>query len=143
MKLYKGKTRSILDSSIDAALLAVETYNKPRAKFRIENYILLMVIAWTRLFHAYFNKAIGDIFYYKNKTNTRYQYVDGEKKAWELNECVKQFKKTDKKILMTISIEANLNLFIMLRNKTAHKYIEKSEIESIIFGEFQSLLVSP
>jgi hypothetical protein len=29
MKLRKGKTKNILESSIDSALLAVEIYNKP------------------------------------------------------------------------------------------------------------------
>lgn len=140
MKLYKGKTKSILEGSVDAALLAVETYNKPNSKFKIENYILLMIIAWTRLFHAFFNKTIGDIFYYKNKVGTRYLYVDGEKKAWELNECIKHFKKLEKHTLISPSIEANLNFFIMMRNKIAHKYVEKREIESLLFGEFQSLL---
>ncbi|MFN0278715.1 MAG: DUF3644 domain-containing protein [Pyrinomonadaceae bacterium] len=67
MKLRQGKTKSILAESIDAALLAVEVYNKPRATFRTQCYISLMVIAWTRLFQAYFNKTIGDRYYYKDK----------------------------------------------------------------------------
>lgn len=33
MNLRKGKTKSLLESSIDCALLAVEIYNKPRASF--------------------------------------------------------------------------------------------------------------
>lgn len=32
--LRKGKTKSLLESSIDCALLAVEIYNKPRAPFQ-------------------------------------------------------------------------------------------------------------
>ena len=82
MKLRRGKTRSILNSSIDSALLAVEIYNKPRTTFRSEGFITMMIIAWTRLFHAYFNTSIGDRYYYKKKSN-RYDLVDGEKKAWE------------------------------------------------------------
>jgi len=46
----KGKTKNILESSIDSALLAVEIYNKPRTLFKVENYIILMIIAWNRLF---------------------------------------------------------------------------------------------
>jgi len=63
--LRKGKAKKILDSSIDSVLLAVEIYNKPRTPFKVENYISLMVIAWTRLFHAYFYHTKGNIFYYK------------------------------------------------------------------------------
>ena len=77
MKLRKGKTKNILESSIDSALLAVEIYNKPRTPFKVENYISLMIIAWTRLFHAYFNNTIGDKFYYKK--GSRYKIVDGER----------------------------------------------------------------
>ena len=75
MKLRQGKTKNILKGSIDAALLAVEVYNKPRTTFRSQAYIVLMVIAWTRLFHAYFNKTIGNKYYYK-EPNGRYELID-------------------------------------------------------------------
>lgn len=45
MTLRKGKTKQLLDKSIDSTLLAVEIYNKPRTSFRTETYITLMVIA--------------------------------------------------------------------------------------------------
>ncbi|OLF34388.1 hypothetical protein BTW00_13670 [Psychrobacter sp. C 20.9] len=67
MKLRKGKTKSILDVSIDSALLGVEIYNKPRTTFRSEGFITMMIMAWTRLFHAYFNSTIGDKYYYKKR----------------------------------------------------------------------------
>ena len=54
IRLRQGKTKTILENSINSALAAVETYNRPKASFRIENYIVLMIIAWTKLFHAYF-----------------------------------------------------------------------------------------
>ena len=43
-----------LSKARDAALAAVEIYNKPAIDFRAGNYIVLMVIAWTALFHAIF-----------------------------------------------------------------------------------------
>ncbi len=67
MGLRQGKTKSILESSLDSALLAVEIYNKPRTTFRSEGFITMMIIAWTRLFHAYFNVTIGDKYFYKKK----------------------------------------------------------------------------
>ncbi|NRA81945.1 MAG: DUF3644 domain-containing protein [Pseudoalteromonas sp.] len=133
MKLRKGKTKSILDSSIDAALLAVEIYNKPRTTFRSEGFITMMIIAWTRLFHAHFNAHIGDKYYYKNKNN-RYEIIDGERKAWELNTCIRKYEKLSK------NIETNLDFFIKLRNKIEHRHIEKREVDTLIFGECQSLL---
>lgn len=132
--LRKGRTKQILDSSIDSALLAVEIYNKPRTPFRIENYISLMIISWTRLFHAYFNHTIGDIFYYKKKNSTRYERVDGERKSWELKTCINKYNSLDK------SVKANLEFFIKLRNKIEHRHISKEDIGLEIFGECQSLL---
>lgn len=132
-RLRKGKTRTILESSIDSALLAVEVYNKPRTTFRSEAFIALMVIAWTRLFHAYFNSTIGDRYYYKKK-NGRYERVDGERKSWELATCIKKYGK------LPIAVEKNLEFFIKLRNKIEHRHINKKEIDVLIFGECQALL---
>lgn len=139
-KLRKGKTKSILESSMDSALSAVEIYNKPRTAFRVETYITLMVIAWTKLFHAYFNKTIGDTYYHKGKNN-RFIMVDGEKKAWELNDCIKEFQKiapVDKRL--SEAVIDNLLFIIKLRNKIEHRYIDKIEIETLVFGECQALL---
>lgn len=38
--LRQGKAKNILENSINSALTAVETYNRPRVQFRIENYII-------------------------------------------------------------------------------------------------------
>ena len=140
IKLRSGsKAKNILDASIDSTLLAVEIYNTPRAPFRVQNYVSLMVMSWTRLFHAYFHVTIGDKYYYKDKRNNRkYMKINGEKKAWELTECIKQYKKQGKKI--ELSVEKNLEFFIGLRNKIEHRYIDKNEIDTIIFGECQALL---
>lgn len=133
MTLRKGKTKSILDASIDSALLAVEIYNKPRTTFRSEGFISMMIMAWTRLFHAHFNNTIGDKYYYKKKNN-RYDMIDGERKAWELSTCIKKYGKLDARV------GSNLNFFIKLRNKIEHRHIEKREVDTLIFGECQSLL---
>lgn len=134
MSLRKGKTKSTLESSVDSALLAVEVYNKPRAAFRTEAYITLMIIAWTRLLHAYFNRTIGDKYFYKIKGSNRYEVVDGERKAWELKTCISKYGKFSE------PEKANLELFIKLRNKIEHRNIEKKEMDVLLFGECQSLL---
>lgn len=131
--LRKGKTKRILQSSISSALLAVEVYNKPRTPFKVESYIALMIMAWTRLFHAHFYHTIGDKYYYKEK-NKRYKRIDGERKAWELKACLNKYGQLKK------SVRANLDFFIVIRNKIEHRHIEESEIGSMIFGECQSLL---
>ena len=64
ISLRQGKAKTILENSRNSALTAVEVYNRPNTNFRTENYIVLMVIAWTKLFHAYFHSTIGDKYYY-------------------------------------------------------------------------------
>lgn len=132
VRLRKGKTKSTLEASIDAALLAVEVYNKPRTSFRSQGFISLMVMAWLRLFHAHFNSTIGDRYYYKK--NGRYELVDGERKAWELSTCIKHYGSLPE------SVEKNLQFFIGLRNKIEHRHIGKREFDVLIFGECQALL---
>ena len=136
MNLRPGKTKNILHGSIDAALLAVEVYNKPRATFRSQAYIVLMIIAWTRLFHAYFNKRIGNKYYYKNNRG-RYIQKNGERKAWELNTCINEFEKYRE---LSEPVKANLRFFVSLRNMIAHRNIAERELDTSIFGECQSLL---
>ena len=132
MKLRLGKTKNILRSSVDSALLAVEIYNKPRAEFRTQTYVTLMIIAWTKLFHAYFNHEIGDRYYHKIKG--KYETIEGERKAWELRTCVRKYGK------LSEAVKTNLDLFIKLRNKIEHRHVDKFELDMLIFGECQSLL---
>ena len=133
MKLRRGRTRDILESSRDAALLAVEIYNKPRTAFRSEGFITMMVIAWTRLFHAYFNHTIGKKFYYKNK-NGRYKRVNGDRRSWELRTCIRKFRD------LSEPVKANIIFFIGIRNKIEHRNISKRDVDVSIFGECQALL---
>jgi hypothetical protein len=93
-----------------------------------------MVIAWTRLFHANFNREIGDRYYHKKKGTNRYEKIEGERKAWELKSCIKKYGKLNE------SVSTNLDLFVRIRNKIEHRYVEKSEFDMLIFGECQALL---
>ena len=140
ISLRQGKAKMILENSRDSVLTAVEIYNKPNTKFRIENYIVLMVIGWTKLFHAYFQATIGEKYFYKEK-NGRYKIVNGEKKAWELNECINKYRNTKHSPLpISEAVAANLKFFIELRNKIEHRFWSSSELDVLLFGECQSLL---
>ena len=48
------------------ALLAVSTYNNPFTEFKTHGYIVNIVIAFTSLFHAIFEKRGTDYFYKEN-----------------------------------------------------------------------------
>lgn len=57
----------LLDQSREAALNAVQTFNNPLTTFKTEAFIVLMVIAWMYLLHAYYRKSGIDYRYYKKK----------------------------------------------------------------------------
>ncbi len=133
MPKVKVKVKNLLEKSKDAALLAVEVYNKPRTSFRSYGYIVLMHIAWTSLFHAIFEKKNTKYFYKKNKV--RYKKVDGEKRAWDLERCIKEFYKND-----NLAERRNLEFFVKLRNKIEHRFLP--ELDSEIFGECQAMLIN-
>lgn len=134
MILRKGsKTKNILESSIESALLAVEIYNKPRTSFRIENYIMLMILAWTKLLHAHFNNTIGERYFVKDRSG-KYVKIDGEKKTWDISRCLRQYEK------LSPPEKANLELFIRLRNKIEHRHVDKETFDILLFGECQALL---
>ncbi|MFN0278714.1 MAG: DUF3644 domain-containing protein [Pyrinomonadaceae bacterium] len=64
----------------------------------------------------------------------RYEIVDGERKAWELSKCIRQFGK------LNSAVTANLEFIIGLRNKIEHRHIDELTIGALVFGECQSLL---
>jgi hypothetical protein len=125
---------SNLQKARQAVLLAVETYNRPGTAFRSSGFIVLMVIAWTALFHATFFKRKTRPFYHK-KGSRRFEKVEGEYKTWELAECLKQFYQ-DK----NPPVRKNLEFFIGLRNKIEHRFLP--ELDPDIFGECQAMLMN-
>ena len=96
---------------------------------------MLMVTAWTALFHAIFLREKTKPFYVKEKKGryVRYEEIDGEWKAWELSECIRQYYKGT-----TPPARKNLEFFVGLRNKIEHRNMP--ELDDSIFGECQALL---
>lgn len=85
-------TLELLAKSREAALGAIRVFNDPHVSFKSETYIVLMVIAWTYLLHAY---------YRKNKIEYRYFTMQGKRhkfdrtkrgafKYWELERCLNE-----------------------------------------------------
>ena len=97
MRRLPVEVKGCLTKARESALLAVETYNRPGTTFRSGGFRVFMVIAWTALFHSIFLKAVTKPFHHKIKKDryVRYEKVDGENKAWELTECVRQFYKSE------------------------------------------------
>jgi len=117
----------------EAALLAVETYNRPGASFRSAGFLVLMVVAWTALFHAIFAKRRVKPYYRQKKNPRRFERVDGDFKCWELAECLQQYYADENP-----PARKNLEFVVKLRNKIEHRFLPPLDVD--IFGECQALL---
>ena len=97
----------------------------------------MMAIAWTALFHSIFFKNGVKPFYVKAKNGryVRYEKIDGDNKAWELQECVRRFYRSENP-----PSRKNLEFFVGLRNKIEHRNMP--QLDDQIFGECQALLLN-
>lgn len=126
--------KALVEKARETALLAVETYNRPTATFRSGAYVVLMVIAWTSLFHAVFLRK-GIKPYYRMPGSRRYDKIEGEPRRWELKECLQQHYKGGNP-----GARRNLEFFIGLRNKIEHCSL--AQIDPEVFGECQAMLLN-
>ncbi|MEL7655563.1 MAG: DUF3644 domain-containing protein [Bacillota bacterium] len=117
----------------DSAILSIDIYNRPIVSFRSQGYIVMMIIAWTALFHAIFQMENVDYFY--KEKDGKNKIVDDDKKAWELTTCLDKCGN-----ILSNAAKDNLRLFISLRNKIEHRYVPAFDFD--IFGECQSLLLN-
>jgi hypothetical protein len=134
MKGLPYEVKTLIQKARESAQLAVETYNRPTAQFRSGAYVVLMIIAWTALYHAIFiRKHVKP--YYRKRNSHRFEKVDDEYKRWELSECMQQYFGD-----LNPAIRKNLEFFITLRNRLEHHSL--AEIDPEIFGECQAMLLN-
>jgi hypothetical protein len=128
---------SHLEKARASALSAVENYNKPTASFRTRGFVVLIIIAWTALFHAVFYKRGVKPWYLidPNSKRKRYVKVDGEPKHWELATCIEQYWPG-----VTNPEKSNIQFLIGLRNKIEHR--DAPELDPALYGECQATLMN-
>ena len=126
------KVKELLVKARDSAMLAVETYNRPTASFRVHAYIVLMQIAWTAALLAHFEKKRVKP-YYRTRSGHRFVKAGDAPKRWDLNECTRRFWGDE-----ASPVRKNLEFMIELRNRTEHS--DLPELDSAVFGECQALL---
>lgn len=118
----------------ESALLALHIYNSPTTIFRAEGFSVLMVIAWTSLLHAIFEKQ-GQLYFHLQEDGVTPVLVDGDRKAWELDTCINKFWPG-----IDNPVRRNLEFFIRLRNKVEHRYVPS--IDPHVAGECQALVLN-
>lgn len=132
MKRLIKSSKLLLEKARDSATQAISTYNDPRSSFRTGNFVVLMIIAWTSLFHSYFEQ--NKIKYFYKKSNGRYETIDGERRAWgiedSINEVLDENDPTRK----------NLELFTRIRHRIEHRNLPGLDQE--LLGECQALVLN-
>lgn len=128
-----------IEKARSSAIAAVDVYNRPGPKFRTAHYIVLIIMAWTALFHGYFYSS-GRRPWYRKRTSgrgkaIRYQKVNGDPKHWDLSECIRQYFKDNNP-----PERKNLEFLIELRDKIEHRYLP--ELDAALYGECQASLLN-
>ena len=106
--LYK-----MLEKSQEAFLLAIEIYNKPTIKYRLEGFSFFICNAWELLLKSYLVKNMGiSSIYYKDKPN----------RTIALTDCLRKIITNEKD-----PVRRNLEIIIDLRNTSTHYIIKEME----------------
>lgn len=102
------------NKAIEAFLLAIEIYNKPTIKYRVEGFSLFIVNAWELMLKAFLVKRDGEQAIY---------FQDNKNRTLSLEGCLKKIFTNEKDPL-----RLNLEQIISLRNTNTHFITEEYEV---------------
>jgi hypothetical protein len=119
--------------SREAALTAIRVFNDPQVAFKSETYIVLMVISWTYLLHAYYRGKHIEYRYYKQ--GGKRKVFDRTKhrayKYWELERCLNESKSP-----IDRDTANNLKFLIGLRHEIEHQMTRS--LDGYLSGRYQA-----
>lgn len=123
----------LVKKSREAALSAVQIFNNPNIGFKAEAYIVLMIISWTYLLHAYYRTKKIEYRYFTQKGQRREfdKTKNGAYKHWELEKCL-----NDAASPIDKDSANNLRFLIGLRHEIEHQMTTK--IDDILSARFQA-----
>ena len=125
--------KQLLAKSREAALSAVQIFNNPIIQFKTESFIVLMVIAWTYLLHAYYRSKKVEYRYYEPSDGRR-RYKRTKRGAflyWELERCL-----NDSASPIDKDTANNLRFLIGLRHEIEHQMCRS--LDSYLTGRYQA-----
>lgn len=133
-RLVKSIKLELVKKSREAALAAVQIFNNPAITFKSEIYVVLMVIAWTYLLHAYYRDKKVDYRYFDLVGKGRKKFhttAKGAYKHWELERCLKS-----KDSPIDKDTTNNLMFMIELRHEIEHQMTTR--IDNLLSARFQA-----
>lgn len=136
-KRVRSVKSELVKKSREAALAAVQIFNNPNITFKSESYIVLMIIAWTYLLHAYYREKNIEYRYFQQK-GQRKQFdktKHGAYKYWELERCL-----NDKKSPIDKDTSNNLRFLVGLRHEIEHQMTSK--LGDVLSARFQACCIN-
>lgn len=116
-KLTKEQEEScarLLDKSQEAFILAIELFNRPTIKYRVEGCAFFLCNAWELMLKAYIAKRDGyKAIFYPGKEN----------RTLALEDCLKKVMTNDKD-----PVRRNIESLVELRNTSTHFVVAEYEI---------------
>ena len=113
MEIIMGVQTQLIDKAKEAFILAIEIYNKPSIKYRLEGFSFFICNAWELMLKAHMiNMFGGEAIYYSDKPN----------RTISLERCVQKIFTNEK-----APLRKNLEKVIELRNTSTHFITEEYE----------------
>lgn len=119
-------SKQLTDKAKEAFTMAIELYNKPTIKYRVEGFSMFICNAWELMLKAYMIKKYGDASIY---------YSDHPDRTLSLSDCIKKVFTNAKDPL-----RLNLEKIIELRNTSTHFITE--EYEMVYVPLFQACVLN-
>lgn len=116
----------LLEKSKEAFVMAIEIYNKPSIKYRVEGFSFFICNAWELMLKSYMIKKYGEKSIY---------YKDNPDRTITLENCLQRVITNEK-----APLRKNLSKIIELRNTSTHFVTE--EYEMIYIPLFQSCVLN-
>ncbi len=123
----------LVKKSREAALAAVQIFNNPNITFKSETYVVLMIIAWTYLLHAYYRSNKIEYRYFTQNGRKRIfsKTRHGASKYWELERCL-----NEQNCPIDKDAANNLRFLIGLRHEIEHQMTTR--IDDVLSARFQA-----
>lgn len=119
------------------ASLAVKLYNEPTFPRALEGFVVHMHLAWLYLLQAEFTRSGVDFRFPDARHKGWFERIDGEYKTWDLAKCIRE------KWPNVGAIRANLEFFVLFRNKIEHRYAGSDEaLFAAVSGKSHALLLN-
>lgn len=123
----------LIQKSKESILTAVQIFNNPNIQFKSESFIVLAIIAWTYLLHAYYREKKIEYRYFEQRNRNRKFNTTkhGAYKYWELEQCLNaNISPVDRTTTL------NLTFLIGLRHEIEHQMTTR--IDDLLSARFQA-----